>query len=313
MDHGPITRVPDWQLGRLDLDAYQARTGYDGPLDVSTTTLEGLYDAHQDAIPFENVTALLGGGVPLGLDALQAKMVRRRRGGYCHEHVLLFAGVLERLGFPVARLAARVQPRAARALPRTHLLLVAAVDGRPLVCDIGFGAGVLGPLPLAEGTTRQGGWRYRLQRHRTEWLLSGRGDGADDDWDDLHTFTEEPLLPADVELANHFVATSPHSPFARRLIVMRVEPAVRRSLLDRTLTTEHVDGRREEGTLEPDDALAVLRDTFDVHLDGAEEPALRAHLAGVAAPAAREEPVRADRPQPDRDTTAAQEVSTDAH
>lgn len=74
MDLGPITRVPDWQLGRLDLDAYQARTGYDGPLDVSTTTLEGLYDAHQDAIPFENVTALLGGGVPLGLDALQAKM-----------------------------------------------------------------------------------------------------------------------------------------------------------------------------------------------------------------------------------------------
>lgn len=113
MSHGPIRRVPDWQLEQLDLDAYLARTGYDGRLDISTTTLEQLYDAHQNAIPFENVTALLSEGVPLGLDALQTKMVRRRRGGYCHEHVLLFAAVVERLGFPVARLAARVQPRAA--------------------------------------------------------------------------------------------------------------------------------------------------------------------------------------------------------
>lgn len=302
MDHGPIARNPGWGVERLDLDAYLARVGYGGPREPSLTALHGLQRAHQAAIPFENVTALVGDGVPLDLEALQAKMVRRRRGGYCHEHVLLFAAVLERLGFGVARLAARVRPWAPRALPRGHLLLATEVDGRRLVCDVGFGSAVLGPLPLEPGTTRQGEWEYRLERHGPEWLLMERGAG---EWADLHVFSEEPLLPADVEVANHYVATSPHSPFARGLIVMRVEETVRRSLLGRTLATEHPDGRREERELSTDEALAALRDVFAVHLDEGEEAALRAHLAGTHGP---------DRTSPGRATDrGASPLFSDAH
>lgn len=293
MTPGPIPRTPDWQVEQLDLDAYLDRTGYHGPRTTTTATLSGLYTAHQDAVPFENVTALLGDGVPLGIHALQAKMVDRRRGGYCHEHVLLFGAALASLGFPVVRLAARVRPHAARALPRTHLLLATEADERRVICDIGFGAGLLGPLPLEPGTTRQGDWEYRLERHGSEWLLSGRGSDA---WDGLHVFTEEPMLPADAEMANHFIATSPHSPFARRLIVMRTDQTVRRSLLDRTLTTEHSDGRTETRELTTDQALAALRDVFNVHLDANEQAGLHAHLTSIPTAPAPEDAARTDAP-----------------
>lgn len=306
MDHGPIARNPDWQLERLDLDAYLARIGYDGPRDPTTTSLQALYRAHRAAMPFENVTALLGDHVPLDLDALQAKMVLHRRGGYCHEHTLLFAAALERLGFPVTRLAARMRPRALRALPRTHLLLATEVDGDRLICDIGFGAGVLGPLALTPSTTRQGGWSYRLERYGPEWLLSGRGGGP---WEDLHAFTEEPQLPADTEMANHFVATSPHSPFARRLVVMRVDERVRRTLLDRTLSTEYPDGQREERELPTAEALTALWEVFDVHLDVDDEAILRTHLDGTS----RATTPDADDPPHPHDTADRKEVTADVH
>lgn len=306
MDHGPIARNPDWQLERLDLDAYLARIGYDGPRDPTTTSLQALYRAHRAAIPFENVTALLGDRVPLDLDALQAKMVLHRRGGYCHEHALLFAAALERLGFPVTRLAARMRPRALRALPRTHLLLATEVDGDRLICDIGFGAGVLGPLALTPSTTRQGSWSYRLERYGPGWLLSGRGGGP---WEDLHAFTEEPQSPADIEMANHFVATSPHSPFARRLVVMRVDERVRRTLLDRTLSTEYPDGQREERELPTAEALTALWEVFDVHLDVDDEAILRTHLDGTA----RATTPDADDPPHPHDTADRKEVTTNVH
>ncbi|CAN5830953.1 arylamine N-acetyltransferase [soil metagenome] len=277
-DHDRVLPEPDWELDRLDLDAYLARIGHHGPRTPTRDTLDAVYCAHQRSVPFENVTALTGDHVPLDLDALQAKMVDRRRGGYCFEHVLLFGAALTRLGFDVTRLAARVRPNAPQPLPRTHQLLLTRVDDEPMVCDIGFGAGVLAPLPLADGVTRQGDWEYRVQRHDDGWLLSERGAG---DWSDLHLFTEQPQLPSDVEMANHFTATSSHSPFSHRLLAMHVDERARHTLVDRTLTVERPDGAHHERQLSTDEALTALAGTFNVHLDDAEQAAVRAHLETV--------------------------------
>lgn len=50
-------------------------------------------------IPFENLDILLGMPIRLDLQGVQLKLVDTRRGGYCFEHVTLFAAVLEALGF----------------------------------------------------------------------------------------------------------------------------------------------------------------------------------------------------------------------
>src|SRR6185437_4867779 len=93
------------------------------------------------------------GGVPaLDLRTLGRRMVAEGRGGYCLEHVTLFAAVLRALGFDVRRRLARVGDPAQvdPDRPPTHLTTLVRVRGdeRPWMADVGFGVGVLGPVPV---------------------------------------------------------------------------------------------------------------------------------------------------------------------
>lgn len=153
----------EWEIDRLDLDAYLHRVGYHDQLVPTGQTLTRLHRAHVAAIPFENLDIVLGRGVAVDLDSVQAKLVGNRRGGYCYEHGLLFAAALERVGYDVDRLLASIGEDPQR--PRTHMTLhVRAADGARLA-DVGFGAGLLQPLPWGEsGPCQQGDWVYQLQR-----------------------------------------------------------------------------------------------------------------------------------------------------
>ena len=109
-----------WNIESLDLDAYLARIGH-ARVAPSADALRSLHRAHVLAIPFENIDVILGTHPGIGLDAIQAKLVGRQRGGYCYEHALLFGAALEQLGFDVVRRVGRVQPH--KAGPRTHGLV----------------------------------------------------------------------------------------------------------------------------------------------------------------------------------------------
>jgi N-hydroxyarylamine O-acetyltransferase len=142
-------------LDALDLPAYLDRIGVSRADSRAPTldTLRALHLGHSTTIPFENLDVLLGRPIRLDLASLQAKLVEARRGGYCFEHNVLFAAVLEALGFPVTRLAARVYmgpPSPAR--PRTHMLLRVEVGAEPWLADVGFGRdGLLEPVPFDPG------------------------------------------------------------------------------------------------------------------------------------------------------------------
>ncbi len=64
-----------------DLSAYFARIGHDGPTDPSLETLRALHALHPAAIPFEAIDVLLGRGVDISPDAVDAKLIHARRGG----------------------------------------------------------------------------------------------------------------------------------------------------------------------------------------------------------------------------------------
>src|ERR1700676_5256706 len=116
----------------IDLDAYFRRIGFSRPAAPDRATLEAIHRLHPQAIAFENLDPLLGVPVRLDAQALEDKLVRSARGGYCYEHNLLFMHVLKALGFDVRGLTARV----VRGVPegvivaRAHMLLCVDLEGR---------------------------------------------------------------------------------------------------------------------------------------------------------------------------------------
>ena len=135
--------------------------------------------AHCAAIPFENLDILLGRPIALDLPALEAKLVRARRGGYCFEQNTLFQAALEALGFRVTALAARVRVGATEVRPRTHMLLRVDLPEGAFVADVGFG----GDGPSTRSPSRRGRetWvgrtGHRLRREGDSWVLQGNTAG----------------------------------------------------------------------------------------------------------------------------------------
>ena len=235
----------------VDLDAYFARIGYAGPWAATLPVLQAIHALHTAAIPFENLDPLLGRPVPLALDALQRKLVRSRRGGYCFEQNTLFKAVLETLGFSVTSLAARVlwmTPPDQSPNPRAHMVLKVDLDAAAYIADVGFGGHLLAaPLQLVADVEQpiQSG-RLRLLQADPFFTLQARIASA---WRDVYRFTLEPQFPIDHEIANWFTSTHPNSRFRNSLMVQRLTPDGRIGLLNKRLTRRHADGRTEEVTL----------------------------------------------------------------
>ena len=219
-----------------DLHAYLERIGWEGSTTRSYDTLAGLLVAHMSAIPFENLDVLLGRGVRLDLEGLQAKLVGARRGGYCFEHATLFRAVLDRLGFePVAHLARVLTSAPRSAAARTHMFLTIALPEGRFALDPGFGGlAPRFPVPVVEG--RQpipGGATHWFERDGGEWTLKiDSAEGAADCW----VSTLEPENPVDFAVANHYTATYPGSPFVNRLMMRALLPDGRVALHNRDVT-----------------------------------------------------------------------------
>lgn len=246
-------------MNDLDLKAYLRRIEYAGPLQPTLPVLEALHLAHATHIPFESLDVLLGRPVRLDLASLQEKLVAGGRGGYCFEQNLLLAAALEAVGFEVKHLAARVRHRGDKPLARTHMLLLVRIGGADYIADAGFGGeGLLLPVPFRAGTEcRHYAWTYRVVEEQAgQWLLqSRRGPG----WANLYSFGLEPQTLPDYEMANHYTATHPDSPFVRTLIVQLPTPEARHSLRSLELSIDRGEGRIERRVLAGDDAL---RDTL---------------------------------------------------
>lgn len=234
----------------LDLDAYLARIGLPHPRRADLETLAALQHAHAQAIPFENLDPWTGRTVALDLDALQAKLVHGRRGGYCYEHNLLLGAALRALGFSVLDLAARVRWNVADDVvrPRTHMLLVVSLDGERLVVDAGFGGMTMtAPLRLERrGAQPTPHGSFRLQRQGGSDAVQVELGGA---WRTLYTFTHEPQLLADYEMTSWYLCNHPASLFRQILVAARPTDEGRWTLRDLELTLHRPDGRSEAQTL----------------------------------------------------------------
>ena len=245
----------------LDLDAYLARIGLDG-----RPSLAELHRAHVSSIPFENLQSHGGEPVSLALSDLERKLIAGRRGGYCFEHNLLFAGALQELGFEVEPMLARVRwaapPGTVR--PRGHLVLRVTGEGQVWHADVGFGAGtLLEPIPFGPGQEHeQEGWRFRVVQDGEELVLQSFLEGR---WSDLYAFVPKPAPPVDLEVNNWFVCSHPASPFVSGLLIAaQSAEGVRSTLSDwgELELVEQTPTRREARAVTREQIPGLLAERF---------------------------------------------------
>lgn len=205
----------------FDLEAYLARLGYTGSRTPDLATLNALVWHHTSTIPFENLDVLAGRPIGLTPEALMAKLVHGRRGGYCFEQNNLLLLALRALGYRVTPLGARVRgPIPRDTIPyRTHVFLRVHLDEGDHLVDAGLGSGSLtGAIPFVfDRELPTPHEPRRLERDGDR--LFHRMPGPDGAWMDICEFSTEPFHFVDCELGNWWTSTHPASTFRLNLIV----------------------------------------------------------------------------------------------
>jgi len=267
----------------LDLDAYCERIGLRSVPRADERGLAEMQHAQRLAIPFENLDIALGRGVSLDPDAVFAKLVAARRGGYCFEQNQLLLRALEALGLAARPLLGRVWLTAQDVPGLTHTLNLVTLGGREWIADAGFGGGDMPVMPLEADRIQRtdDGAFHRLRRDPEHgWMIERDGGSG---WQRQYSFTLARVYPADLEQGNHWTATAPQSRFTRWRIVGIVLPGGRASLMDRQFTRVEA-GRSTEETVETAEAYrSVLADVFGIRLEAGEADRLFAPLQEVEA------------------------------
>jgi N-hydroxyarylamine O-acetyltransferase len=257
----------------IDLDAYFRRIGHTGERAPKLETLRAIHLRHAEAIAFENLNPLLGWPVRLDTAALQQKLVRDGRGGYCFEQNLLLSRVLEALGFEVSGLAARVLWNAPEGAvtPRSHMLLRVDLGEQPYLVDAGFGVLTpTGPLRLEPDTEQVTPHEpYRLMGSGGDFVMQAKLGG---EWKALYRFDLQQQFLPDYELTNWYLANHPDSHFVTGLIAARPAPDRRYALRNNELAVHYLGGRTERWVLTSATQLrAALECAFRLSLPRAPE------------------------------------------
>lgn len=272
----------------MDLDRYLARIGRDARPAPDAPGLAALQSAHRMAIGFENLDIRLGRGIRIDSDSVFDKLVTRGRGGYCFEQNRLYADALTALGVPNRPLLARVRLGLPEGVtpPRTHVCLLAEVQGTPMLADAGFGGSNVPPLPLQDGAEAQtaDGARHRLRRIGEagstggQWLLERSGSPAatdgraapHDGWQPQYTFDMSEVAQDDLEQANHWTATRPGTRFTSLHVASIPQAEGFASMVDRELTVHHAGGTERRVIADAGDYARTLREVFRIALPAEE-------------------------------------------
>ena len=267
----------------INLPAYFNRICYSGPVAPTLDVLRAIQLRHVCSIPFENLDVLLGRGVALDLDSVQAKLVNNRRGGYCFEQNWLMLHVLRQIGFEAMPLSARVRLDRPRDMvpPRTHVFVKVTLSGEHAgdwLVDVGVGSmSPTAPFRMVENVEHE-------TPHETRRLVREPGipaprwfhqakilrDGIET-WIDICEFNGEEMHSIDREVGNWFTSTNPNSRFKQYIMASLANPdGTRFSLANGDFTHR----RSSDGTVlasetitTPDRLREVLREWFGLEME----------------------------------------------
>jgi N-hydroxyarylamine O-acetyltransferase len=227
----------------MDLKAYLDRVGFEGTPRPDLDKLTRLHRGHVENIPYENLDVQFARSVSRDPAAIFDKIVTRGRGGWCYEMNGLLSWALREIGFEVTHMAGGVMRAAAGdAKTGNHLVLLVALE-RPYVADVGFGDGLLEPVPLAAGPIRQRGFAFALEDlGQGWWRFHNDPGGAAASFDFEAKRADEALLDEKCR----WLQSEPASPFVQNAVVQRHRPDGFAVMRGRVLKTRGEDAATRE-------------------------------------------------------------------
>lgn len=253
----------------MDIRNYLERIGFDEPVRLNVETLFGLHRTHLLTVPFENLDIHLGKSINLDEQTLWDKIVLRKRGGFCYELNGMFAWLLQRIGFDVTYLNARVYNAAGkRGREFDHLTLRVSVPGEEAgwLVDVGFGDSFFEPLRLDDnGEQIQGSRAYRLDNVKDGIDLLRREHAGK--WNRQYFFDlQARTFPDDYKASCRYHQTSPKSSFTRERVISLATPDGRITLDNNNLTVT-TNGKRIKRQLNGEEEFQeFLKYYFDIDL-----------------------------------------------
>ena len=238
------------------LAAYLDRLGLDAPVPATREGLERVMTAHVHAIPFENLDVFLGRGSADGIEAIHAKLVGRRRGGWCYEQNGLLGWALGEMGFEAIPVAARVNK--AEGDPGGHLALLVTVEGQEHLVDVGFGGSQAAPLPLQALETRHEPFAVSLS-HPDGWWRYTEDIGEKPFY---YEFRGEPADPGQLSHWRTWHQSDPSSSFVGNLVAQRRVGREHWVLRGRVFTMQGQGVASSRLVADGDELVDLLRDRF---------------------------------------------------
>jgi N-hydroxyarylamine O-acetyltransferase len=251
----------DMKAENFTLEKYFNRIGYKGSTKTDIATLTDIMRSQLFSIPFENLDVQAGKIVSLVPEEIVDKILSHKRGGYCYEVNGLFSMALHELGVPYTFVAARPMNYPVRR-PKTHMAIVAEVDGKKWLFDLGFGSnGIRKPMQLNvyDVEVMQDADLFMLSRiNENKYLLKTLIEG---EWTNQYEFDLYPQEWIDFVPANHLNSTHPDTIFVKKLLVVLHNPTGKTILIGDTLKTI-LNGDTTKQFIAIENRAAILASTF---------------------------------------------------
>lgn len=245
---------------------YCQRIGFSGQARADLPTLTQLMRAQLFSVPFENLDVQAGKLVSLVPEEIVAKIVYQPRGGYCYEVNSLFAMALQALGIDYYFVGARPMFYPMRR-PKTHMVIIARVEGADYLCDLGFGSyGIRAPIALqqANQVIAQDSDSFQLRcDDGKNYILQALVEG---EWVNQFGFDLYPHELLDFIPANYFNSTHPDTIFVQKLLVVKHNPQGRQILTGTRLKTITA-GESYIQDYRTDEIPALLQSEFGLRVD----------------------------------------------
>ena len=214
------------------------------------------------SVPFETTDIHFKRSISLTLSDIYAKVVDRRRGGFCYELNYLFSELLRYLGFSVALVSARVYSKGAPGPRFDHLALIVELEDSYLV-DVGFGDLFYEPLRLNEQVVQTDGNKdYLIERLPSgdyHVLSSLRGEGR---FKPKYVFDLRGRRIEEFQRACAFKQSSPDSHFVRHFICTIPTEVGRKTIRDNTYTERRNGTTSERSIGSKKELLQLLAEEF---------------------------------------------------